>query len=173
MASRYNTRLRSKTPTAAPPEPHTPSTPSSTDSNKLELDEEVQARFESGIWGRAAQDSDGEAPPPASPPAELGQEDIFSQHAQDQDDLHHPPPSGSSSEDDFLLDKETLAKSRTGVFAAAFGQVPTSTSSQDSPPPVESEGRSRQARLSADVSGADLTESTSSVEVALVEQEQR
>ena len=56
-------RLQSKTPTTAPPEPHTPSTPSSTDSNKLELDEEVQACFESGIWGRAAQDSDGEAPP--------------------------------------------------------------------------------------------------------------
>ena len=70
-----------------------------------------------------------------------------------------------------MLDEETLAKSRTGVFAAAFGQVPTSTLPQDSPPPVESECRSRQARLLAVVSGADLTESTSSVEVALVEQE--
>ena len=106
------------------------------------------------------------------PLAQLGQEEyIFSQHTQDQDDPHHAPPSGLSSEDGFSLDKETLAKSRLGVLAATFGQVPTSALPQDSPPPVESECRSRQARLLAVVSGADLTESTSSVEVALVEQE--
>ena len=78
-------------------------------------------------------------------PAQLDQEHIFSQHTQDQDGPHHTPPSGLS-QDGFLLDEETLAKSRIGVLAATFGQVPTSALPQDSSPLVESEYRSRLLR---------------------------